>query len=63
MLRKRHLLRSLLLGAALSLGATAARAATDIDMFFPVPVQGKLSTEVQRLVTLFNSQHPDGIGF
>jgi sn-glycerol 3-phosphate transport system substrate-binding protein len=59
MLRKRHLLRSLLLGAALSLGATAARAATDIDMFFPVPVQGKLSTEVQRLVTLFNSQHPD----
>src|ERR1700733_10002704 len=36
-----------------------AHAATDIDMFFPVPVQGKLSTEMQRLIETFNKDHPD----
>jgi sn-glycerol 3-phosphate transport system substrate-binding protein len=51
----------ILLAAALaaSLLPGAARAATDIDFYFPVPVQGKLSTEVQRLVGLFNDRHPD----
>ena len=51
----------ILLAAALaaSLLPGAARAATDIDFYFPVPVQGKLSTEVQRLVGLFNDSHPD----
>ena len=36
----------------------AARAATEIDFFFPVPVQGRLSNEIQRLVSDFNAKHP-----
>jgi sn-glycerol 3-phosphate transport system substrate-binding protein len=44
---------------ALSLLTGAAHAATDIDFFFPVAVQGKLSNEVQRLVDQFNTAHPD----
>jgi len=36
-----------------------ANAATEIDLFFPVPVQGKLSAELQRLVGEFNRGHPD----
>jgi len=37
----------------------SAFAATDIDLFFPVPVQGKLAIEMQRLVREFNAAHPD----
>ena len=49
-----------LCGAALALGLAApAHAATDIQMFFPVPVQGKLSAEMQRLIAQFNTEHPD----
>lgn len=44
---------------ALALSAPAAQAATDIDFFFPVPVQGKLATEMQKLVEQFDSAHPD----
>jgi sn-glycerol 3-phosphate transport system substrate-binding protein len=44
---------------ALSLLTGAAHAATDIDFFFPVAVQGKLSNEVERLVADFNRSHPD----
>src|ERR1700761_2790183 len=44
---------------ALALSAPAAQAATDIDFFFPVPVQGKLATEMQRLIEQFDSAHPD----
>lgn len=44
---------------ALSVFGTAAHAATDIDFFFPVPVQGKLATEMQNLVAEFNKSHPD----
>jgi sn-glycerol 3-phosphate transport system substrate-binding protein len=52
--------RSLLAAVATScLFATGARAATEIDFFFPVPVQGRLSNEIQRLVTDFNTRHPD----
>lgn len=39
--------------------AMQARAATEIEMFFPVPVQGKLATEMQRLIGVFNQQHPE----
>jgi len=39
--------------------AGAAQAATEIDLFFPVPVQGKLANEMQRLVGEFNAGHPD----
>jgi sn-glycerol 3-phosphate transport system substrate-binding protein len=44
---------------ALALSAPAAHAATDIDFFFPVPVQGKLAIEMQKLVEQFDSTHPD----
>jgi sn-glycerol 3-phosphate transport system substrate-binding protein len=44
---------------ALALSAPAAHAATDIDFFFPVPVQGKLATEMQRLIEQFDTAHPD----
>jgi sn-glycerol 3-phosphate transport system substrate-binding protein len=48
-------------GLALGFGlaAGAAQAATELDLFFPVPVQGKLATEMQRLVEQFDSSHPD----
>jgi sn-glycerol 3-phosphate transport system substrate-binding protein len=36
-----------------------AHAATDIDLFFPVPVQGKLANEMQRLIEVFNKDHAD----
>ena len=36
-----------------------AQAATDIDLFFPVPVQGKLANEMARLAEVFNKEHPD----
>ena len=45
--------------AAVLLLGTAAHATTEIDLFFPVPVQGKLATEMQRLVAEFNASHPD----
>jgi sn-glycerol 3-phosphate transport system substrate-binding protein len=54
---------------AVALAATAAavsvsgiaRAASpiEIDLFFPVPVQGKLATEMQRLIGEFNKAHPE----
>jgi sn-glycerol 3-phosphate transport system substrate-binding protein len=44
---------------ALALSVSTAQAATDIDFFFPVPVQGKLATEMQKLVEEFDTAHPD----
>ena len=43
---------------ALAVSCGSAQAATEIDLFFPVPVQGKLANEMQRLVEVFNTQHP-----
>jgi sn-glycerol 3-phosphate transport system substrate-binding protein len=43
----------------LSLSSGAAHAATNIDFFFPVPVQGKLAVEMQRIVGAFNAGNPD----
>ena len=40
--------------ACLALYAGGASAATEIDFFFPVPVQGRLSNEMQRLVSEFH---------
>ena len=37
----------------------ARAAATEIDFFFPVPVQGQLANEMQRVVEQFNAGHPD----
>jgi len=36
-----------------------ALAATEIDLFFPVPVQGKLAIEMQRMIGDFNDTHTD----
>jgi sn-glycerol 3-phosphate transport system substrate-binding protein len=54
------------LGAAIVIPAAAAMARTalaadpvEIDLFFPVAVQGKLADKVKELVDRFNSQHPE----
>jgi sn-glycerol 3-phosphate transport system substrate-binding protein len=39
--------------------AGSAKAATDLDLFFPVPVQGKLAVEMTRLIAQFDKEHPD----
>ena len=44
---------------ALALSVGSAQAATDIDLFFPVPVQGKLANEMQRLIEQFDKDHAD----
>jgi sn-glycerol 3-phosphate transport system substrate-binding protein len=55
----------LLSAAALALALSAAavprpvHAATELELFFPVPVQGKLAVEMQRLVEKFDQEHPD----
>jgi len=58
-----HMTRRAAVGAAIAASAAGlavrARAATEIEMFFPVPVQGKLAIEMQRLIGVFNIQHPD----
>ncbi|WP_341703294.1 ABC transporter substrate-binding protein [Ferrovibrio sp.] len=45
--------------AALSAGLSSAQAATSIQLFFPVPVQGKLANEMQNVVKRFNDAHKD----
>jgi sn-glycerol 3-phosphate transport system substrate-binding protein len=35
-----------------------AEGATEIDFFFPVPVQGALAAQMQKLIARFNSEHP-----
>jgi sn-glycerol 3-phosphate transport system substrate-binding protein len=55
----------LLSAVALALGFAAITvplpgyAATELDLFFPVPVQGKLAVEMQRLIERFDQDHPD----
>ncbi len=53
--------RQLMIGAAAaSLASNVARAApVEIEMFFPVPVQGALANQMQKLIQRFNSEHPD----
>jgi len=45
---------------ALAIGfATDSQAATSIDFYFPVPVQGALAREMGAIVKTFNDSHPD----
>ncbi len=44
---------------AMTVGVGAAQAATEIDLFFPVPVQGKLAIEMQRIIEQFDKDHAD----
>src|SRR5262249_55890941 len=45
--------------AAGVLSASGAGAATDIDLFFPVPVDGQLARDMATLIKQFNAAHPD----
>ena len=45
--------------SAVGLARRAAAAPVAIEMFFPVPVQGKLAVEMQRLIKQFNGQQQD----
>ena len=51
-------LRTAALAAGL-LWTGGARAATDIDLFFPVPVDGQLARDMANLIKQFNAAHPD----
>jgi sn-glycerol 3-phosphate transport system substrate-binding protein len=51
-------LAALALATAL-VASVAASAATKIDFYFPVPVQGALAREMARIVKEFNDKHPD----
>ena len=55
---RRFPLAAVALAAALA-SSVAASAATKIDFYFPVPVQGALATDMARLVKEFNEKHPD----
>lgn len=57
--RRSALATTLLAATAFGTGAGAAPAVTEIDLFFPVPVQGRLAAEMQRLTGEFNASHPD----
>ncbi len=46
-------------GLALGVGLGVAQAQTEIEMFFPVPVEGKLAKEMQSLMERFNEAHPE----
>ena len=39
--------------------AGGAQAATEIELFFPVPVDGKLARDMATLIKEFNEKHPD----
>ena len=52
-------MRRLAAAFALSLLSGVASAATEIDYFFPVPVQGKLANEMTRLVDAFNASQKE----
>ncbi len=45
--------------SAVGIARRAAAAPVEIEMFFPVPVQGKLAVEMQRLIGVFNASHPE----
>jgi sn-glycerol 3-phosphate transport system substrate-binding protein len=54
----RNYLRAAVLATGF-LAAGGARAATDIDLFFPVPVDGQLARDMATLIKQFNAAHPD----
>ena len=54
-----RLLSVIATGLCLAIVPRGVLAATELDMFFPVPVQGKLAVEMQRLIERFDLEHPD----
>jgi sn-glycerol 3-phosphate transport system substrate-binding protein len=58
--RRTALGAAFVLPAAAALGRAALAAGpTEIDLFFPVPVQGMLAIKMRELIDRFNAQHPD----
>jgi sn-glycerol 3-phosphate transport system substrate-binding protein len=58
--RRAALGAALVLPAAAALGTAALAAGpTEIDLFFPVPVQGMLANKMRDLIDRFNAQHAD----
>jgi sn-glycerol 3-phosphate transport system substrate-binding protein len=47
------------LSAALLAGSGSAQAATEIELFFPVPVDGKLARDMAAMLKEFNEKNPD----
>jgi sn-glycerol 3-phosphate transport system substrate-binding protein len=45
--------------AAALIAAPAARAATEIELFFPVPVDGQLARNMAAMIKEFNESHPE----
>jgi sn-glycerol 3-phosphate transport system substrate-binding protein len=55
----RKYLRTAALAAGLASIGGGARAETDVDLFFPVPVDGQLARDMATLIKQFNATHPD----
>lgn len=56
----RQWMKSLAVAGALALGSAGmAVAETEIEMYFPVPVEGKLANEMKNLIDRFNQEHAD----
>ncbi len=54
----RRLMLSLALATSLVSAPALAQKATEIDLFFPVPVDGKLAKDMTTLIQEFNTKHP-----
>lgn len=54
--RRRALGAALAVPAVVALARRAAAAATELDLFFPVPVQGMLANKMKELIERFNEQ-------
>ncbi len=55
-----HRLRTIAAAGALALAfGGAAAAQTEIELYFPVPVEGKLASEMKNLMERFNAEHPE----
>lgn len=54
----RRLIFSSALALALSSTAASAQTATEIELFFPVPVDGQLARDMNTLIKDFNDAHP-----
>lgn len=51
--------RGAAIAAAMLAGVGGAAAQTEIELFFPVPVDGKLARDMATMVREFNEKHPD----
>ena len=59
MLFSRRLTLGLVMAGALAFPALAQESPTQIDLFFPVPVDGKLARDMGTLIKEFNDSHSD----